>query len=240
MSDARYDAVADWYGVGDDQSLPATRSLLHLIGPVRGLRALDVACGHGPIARELARRGATVVGIDLSIRLLARAREAEVADHLGIAYLQADASSTEILDGDQFDIVVCHFGLTDIDDLDGALATSARLMAPGGTFVFSILHPCFPGFGETSGSWPSNGSYWDQGWWLADGSRSILRKRVGSNHRTLATYVNTLRRHGLFITELDEPPASTALAAGRPDVARFPLYLILRCSRQGRDSERRG
>jgi len=240
MPAARYDAVADWYGVGDDQSLPATHSLLGLIGSVRGLRALDLACGHGPISRELARRGAAVVGIDLSPRLLARAREAEYTDQLGITYLAADATSTGILNGDQFDIVVCHFGLTDIDDLDGALATTARLMAPGGTFVFSILHPCFPGFGETSGSWPSNGSYWDQGWWRADGSCSVLRRRVGSNHRTLSTYINALQRHGLVITALDEPPASETLAAGRPEVAKLPLYLILRCGQQRRDPEGSG
>jgi hypothetical protein len=37
--------------------------------------------------------------------------------------------------------------------------------------VFSILHPCFPGGGEISGSWPAGGSYRDEGWWRAEAAR---------------------------------------------------------------------
>lgn len=232
VSEARYDAVADWYGDEDDRSWPATRSLLGMVGPVRGLRAVDLACGHGPIARQLAHDGATVVGVDISGRLLARARAAEPMDRPSITYLQADVSAPETLRGRTFDVATCHFGLTDIDDLDGALATVARILTPGGAFVCSILHPCFPGFGETSGSWPTGGTYWDEGWWLADGSRSFLRRRVGAHHRTLSTYFDTLSRHGLSITALEEPRPSREWTAGRPEASRFPLYLVLRCRKE--------
>lgn len=58
MTPARYDAVADFYVSGfdstDDQ---VSAALLDLLGPVAGLRVLDVACGHGRLTRELARRG---------------------------------------------------------------------------------------------------------------------------------------------------------------------------------------
>ena len=47
--------------------------------------------------------------------------------------------------GETFDGVVCNYGLSDIDDLDGVLATVSRVLTPAGWFVFSILHPCFPG-----------------------------------------------------------------------------------------------
>jgi len=50
MTQARYDAVADFYASGfDSADDPATRGLLDLLGPVDGLRVVDVACGHGRI-----------------------------------------------------------------------------------------------------------------------------------------------------------------------------------------------
>jgi 2-polyprenyl-3-methyl-5-hydroxy-6-metoxy-1,4-benzoquinol methylase len=67
MVQARYDAVAEFYIDGFDSiDDPASLALLELLGPVAGLRVLDVACGHGRVTRALARRGASVVGIDLS------------------------------------------------------------------------------------------------------------------------------------------------------------------------------
>src|SRR4051795_6368182 len=76
MTQARYDDVADFYTSGfDSTGDPATQGLLDLLGPVAGLRVLDVACGHGRITRELARRGALAVGIDISGQLIRKARE---------------------------------------------------------------------------------------------------------------------------------------------------------------------
>src|SRR5437016_574445 len=92
---ARYDAIADFYE--DFAAAPPTgavdRALLDLTGDVAGRRILDLACGHGRFSRELARRGAAVLGIDISAALLAKARAAESAAPLGIAYLHADATA---------------------------------------------------------------------------------------------------------------------------------------------------
>ena len=71
MPEARYDAIADFYATAFDEiDDPASTALLHLLGPPSGMRVLDIACGHGRITRELARRGADVVGIDISARLI--------------------------------------------------------------------------------------------------------------------------------------------------------------------------
>jgi len=75
MALARYDAVAEFYVNGfDSTDDSASLALLGLLGPVAGLHVLDVACGHGRITRELARRGAGVVGIDISGNLISKAR----------------------------------------------------------------------------------------------------------------------------------------------------------------------
>jgi 2-polyprenyl-3-methyl-5-hydroxy-6-metoxy-1,4-benzoquinol methylase len=72
---------------------PATQALLDLLGPVAGLRVLDVACGHGRISRELVRRGAHAVGIDISGQLISKARETEENEPLGLRYPHADIAA---------------------------------------------------------------------------------------------------------------------------------------------------
>jgi ubiquinone/menaquinone biosynthesis C-methylase UbiE len=72
--------------------------------------------------------------------------------------VEVDAASEGALAGERFGVVTSHFGLSDIDDLEGALRTVGRVLEPGGVFVFSILHPCFPGWGEDAPSaWQPGG-----------------------------------------------------------------------------------
>jgi 2-polyprenyl-3-methyl-5-hydroxy-6-metoxy-1,4-benzoquinol methylase len=229
---ARYDLIAAAYASnGDDLSSPAVAALLDLAGPVRGQRVLDLACGHGPVARDLARQGAHVVGLDISIELVKRAREAEARAPWGITYEIGDAADPTVLEGSTFDTVVCNFGLTDVDDLDGACATVARLLRSGGRFVFSILHPCFGGTESVCGSWPSNGTYYDERWWRADRELSSLRREVGANHRTLSTYLNTLTRSGLVLDATAEPRPEESWTIERPAAAVQPVYLVVACQR---------
>jgi SAM-dependent methyltransferase len=199
---------------------------------VAGLRLLDLACGHGRFARLFAQRGARVVGLDLSRALLDKARAAERDEPLGITYLHADATVPECLAGEIFDVVVCSFGLSDIDNLDGALATVERVLRPGGAFVFSLLHPCFPGWREDgSSSWQPGRGYYQEGWWVTDAPSSELRRRVGSNHRMLSTYLNTLIRHRLVLEEVIEPASPAAWAAASPETDPVPVFLAARCRR---------
>jgi len=229
VSTARYDRIAGAYSARpDDYSGSATTALLDLVGPVAGRRVLDLACGHGTIAREMARRGASVVGLDLSTCLLAEALERETAEPLGIGYIQADAASSDTLASETFEAVVCSFGLSDIDEVHSVIGNVARLLAPSGLFVFSILHPCFPGVTRVSGSWPPNATYYDEGWWLADGELSIIRREVGANHRMVSTHLNTLIDAGLAIDRIVEPRPEEDWAYGRPGAGALPVYLVVR------------
>jgi len=231
---ARYDAVADFYEAdfSGPSADPAGAALLTLIGDISSRRVLDVACGHGRMSRQLADRGADVVGVDLSAALIAKARAAEVTRPRGIQYLHADVTSGDWSGGRQFDAAACSFGLSDIDDLDGALAAVASAIGPGGCFVFSILHPCFAGGRDVASAWPANATYYDERWWRPDDAQSTLRRQVGANHRMLSTYLNALRRHGLHVDEVAEPPPDAGWAADRPDCHPQPLYLVARCTRQ--------
>jgi ubiquinone/menaquinone biosynthesis C-methylase UbiE len=202
-SSARYDAIAEFYEqfAHDTYSDPPMAALLQLIGDITGLRLLDLACGHGRLSRELARRGGHIVGVDISAALLNLARANETEKPLNITYIQADVSLPETLEQEIFDGVVCSFGLADIDDLDGAIATVARVLHPDGFFAFSILHPCFPGWAskQAQPSWQPERGYYVEGWWRATSPAHGLRPKVGANHRMLSTYLNTFARHHLVM-----------------------------------------
>lgn len=226
MAEARYDAIADFYVDGFSSATdPVSLTLFDLLGPVDGQRVLDVACGHGRTTRELARRGADVVGVDISARLIAKARESEEDAPLGVRYIHADVTAAMTLGDGRFDAVSCNFGLSDIDDLDGAIAAVSRALRPGGRFAFSLLHPCFGGGKDISGAWPAVGSYYEETWWAATEARSTLRRQVGANHRMLSTYLNTLRSYGLWLDQVAEPPPEPDWDPAH-DADRKPLYLV--------------
>jgi 2-polyprenyl-3-methyl-5-hydroxy-6-metoxy-1,4-benzoquinol methylase len=229
---ARYDRIADFYDAKAGQTVtdPATAALLDLAGDVRGMKLLDVACGPGRVARELARRGAQVTGLDLSAALLAKARAYEERGPLGITYVQGDATARRALGGQVFDGATCNFGLSDIDDLDGLLASLARLVTAGGWLVFSLLHPCFPGWDrDAPSSWPPDLGYFREGWWLA--SNPGFRGQVGSSHRMLSTYLNSLTGHGFVLEQVTEPRPGPRWEQRLP-AAPVPLFLVARCRRR--------
>jgi SAM-dependent methyltransferase len=231
--EARYDAAADFYEAGwpDEYGDPTSIALFSLLGPVDGLRVLDLACGHGRMTREIARRGGETVGVDLSSVLLGKARDSEAKHPLGIRYLHADVASDRLDGLGVFDAVACSFGLSDIDDLDGCLATVAGVLRPGGRFVFSLVHPCFPGGAEVSGSWPSTGTYYDEGFWMPDGPASSLRRRVGANHRMLSTYLTAMDAHDLRVTEAVEPAPPEDWRLRNHDASHLPVFLAASCVR---------
>jgi SAM-dependent methyltransferase len=132
-------------------------------------------------------------------------------------------------EGTGFDAVTCNFGLSDIDDLDSAVAAVSAALRPSGWFVFSILHPCFPGAPGVSASWPPAAGYHDEGFWTADADLSPLRRQVGANHRMVSTYLNTLRRHGLWLDQMSEPAPAEQWSRRRPGADRVPVYLAARC-----------
>jgi 2-polyprenyl-3-methyl-5-hydroxy-6-metoxy-1,4-benzoquinol methylase len=216
---ARYDDIADWYTswVGDGEGLIAEHAD-EILPPVRAARVLDVACGHGRASRSLARRGAHVVGVDVSAALVDVGRAQERDHPLGIEYLVADVSDVEEWwDGTPFDGAVCEMAMMDIDDLRSTFGAVAATIRTGGWFVISLVHPCFRGSDIGLSSWPPDQSYFTEGRWTsADHDPDGVRVRVGSSHRTLSTYCNALVDAGFLLDRLVEPPA--------PD----PTLLLLR------------
>jgi demethylmenaquinone methyltransferase/2-methoxy-6-polyprenyl-1,4-benzoquinol methylase len=98
------------------------------VGP--GSRALDVATGTGDLAIELSARGAQVVGLDFSERMLELAREKAP----GIEFVQGNALELPYADA-SFDAVTVGFGARNFSDLERGLGELARVTRPGGRVV---------------------------------------------------------------------------------------------------------
>jgi SAM-dependent methyltransferase len=146
---------------------------------------------------------------------------------LGVRYIHADIAQPDVLSAAAFDAAACSFGLSDIDDLDQAIAAVSAALCAGGRFVFSILHPCFAGGKDISGSWSPATSYYDEGRWVAEGACSTLRRQVGATHRTLSTYLNTLRAHDLWLDQIAEPLPVSGWDPAH-DADRKPVHLVVR------------
>ncbi len=222
-------------------------TLLDVVGPVRGLAVLDLACGNGYLTRRWARAGATrAVGIERSRPTIANARRRERDRPSGAVFLERDAAHLRGLSSHSFDLVVANMALMDIRNAEGAIREASRVLRPAGRFVFSLNHPCFD-VDERSG-------------WLVEHARDprgdrhevVARKvaryrderavrvpwdvgpgRVGwttSFHRTIPTYARWLRAAGLAITRLEEPVPTDEAVAKSPEgrfLLEIPLHLVV-------------
>lgn len=123
----RYDLITRVLSFGRDQAWK--RRLIALAGPRAGTRALDLACGTGDLAILSAARGATVVGLDITPRMLLLARTKAAVR--GIAWVAGDMGDLPMPDA-AYDLVTTGYGLRNVPDLQRALAEVHRVLRPGG------------------------------------------------------------------------------------------------------------
>ncbi len=240
MTVSTYDDIAEWYRelycVEPVMQDPFFSAVQELVGDVTGQRVCDLACGEGRVSRHLADRGARVIGIDISGRLLTMAAQREQAEPRGVAYLRDDAQGLAAVRGAVFDGVVCNMALMDIPELTPTVKAVARVIRPAGWFVFSILHPCYHTRPSGHITAPDGtvfrtvSDYFTEGFWRSD-QRPGPPGRVGSHHRTLGTYLNTLTEAGLVVERLSEPRISTGPLARLAIWQEVPAVLIARCRR---------
>jgi len=145
-----WDANALWWDdrIGDGNDFqtvliePATERLLDVVA---GDTILDAACGAGRFSRRMAELGARVVAFDYSAEFIARARERTSRD-AAVEYHIIDAASVEgllSLGSSRFTKAVCTMAIMDMPEIGPLFATLSRMLVHGGTFVFSVTHPCF-------------------------------------------------------------------------------------------------
>lgn len=210
---------------------PEWPALRVLLPGLRGLRVVDLGCGYGWFCRWAQEQGAArILGIDVSMKMLARARAA--GTNAAIDYVTADLEALELPE-DSFDLAYSSLALHYVADLGRLLAVVQRALVAGGRLVFSVEHPIFtapmqPGWMIGEGgrkTWPVD-SY------LLEGPRQTnwLTKSVRKHHRTLATYINLLRRHRFALSEFVEWGPTDDQVAERPILAeerQRPAFLLI-------------
>ena len=123
----RYDFLNRVLSVGIDRRWRGR--LVERLGDVAGLRVLDVACGTGDLAFELAEAGARVVGLDFTHEMLVVARGKDRRER--VPFLNGDALALPF-DSGSFDAATIAFGLRNLADRGRGLAELARVVRPGG------------------------------------------------------------------------------------------------------------
>jgi ubiquinone/menaquinone biosynthesis C-methylase UbiE len=150
QAEEAWDKLANWYSARKKGSyefkiqLPA---ILDLLGNLRGKSLIDIGCGPGNYSVEFAKRGANVLGIDLSQKMLDKARNnAKMAD-VKLVLQKADAHSIRCSDN-SFDIAVIILAILN----EKIIKEAARVLKPSGLLLISDTHPTL----EAEGHWKSD------------------------------------------------------------------------------------
>jgi ubiquinone/menaquinone biosynthesis C-methylase UbiE len=136
---------------------PWVPELLDLARPRAGERVIDLACGTGIVARQVAGQvgpKGRVVGLDMNPAMLEVAREAAAREHgaAGIEWCEGRMESLPFGDG-EFDLVLCQQGLQFAEDRMAALSGAHRVLRGGGRIVVAVWqslaqHPLWSTFNE--------------------------------------------------------------------------------------------
>ena len=230
------EGVARWWQEGftdgadpeyEEQILPLVRT--HLAG---ARRVLDVGCGEGQVARLAVAEGATTaVGVDPT---WAQVREATSRGG-GPGYARAGAAALPFASG-SFDAAVACLVFEHITEVDAAIAEVARVLAPGGRFLFLLNHPLLQ---TPNSGWIDDQildppeQYWRIGPYLVeDETMEEVEKGVFIPfiHRPLSRYLNALAEVGLVVRRMEEPappPGFLARAPEYAEAATIPRLLML-------------
>lgn len=108
-----------------------------------GLEALDVGCGGGLMAEDVARLGFRVHAIDPSAPSIETARRHATESALEIGYQIASGEQLPF-ESERFDLVYCCDVLEHVDDIGAVIAESSRVLRPGGIYFYDTINRTLP------------------------------------------------------------------------------------------------
>lgn len=208
---------------------PVLRAMLPAL---RDKRVLDLGCGFGwhcKYAREQHAR--SVVGVDLSEKMLAYARENN--NDSAIEYRRLAIEDINFEAG-EFDVVISSLALHYVENFEVVCHKIHHCLVSGGTFILSVEHPVFTALAAQDWHYGSEGErlHWPVDDYQKEGLRQarFLDNDVVKYHRTITTYVNALIDSGFRIMKLSEPQPTQETLDKYPemrDETRRPIFLLI-------------
>ena|SRR5690554_635038 len=119
---------------------PWTRVLLELVSPQFGDHVLDLACGTGSVARQVAPlvgKDGCVIAVDINPDMLKVGSKQLLPDGAAITWHPGDATQLDFSDN-AFDIIFCQQGFQFFPDQPAAVLEMRRVLRPGGKAVVSV------------------------------------------------------------------------------------------------------
>jgi SAM-dependent methyltransferase len=176
-----------------------------LLGPVAGLRVLEVGAGAAQCSRWLARHGAHAIASDLSAGMQRRGRRIDRRLGTPVPQVQADARALPFANG-SFDLAVSAYGAVPfVGDPERVMREVARVLRPGGRWVFSVTHPLRWALPDDPGAegLVVQHSYFDRTPYVEEGDDGTAV--YVEHHRTIGDRVRDIVAAGLVLDDLVEP-----------------------------------
>jgi malonyl-CoA O-methyltransferase len=214
-----YDIWAPTYDEEHNPLIALEQSItLDLIGDVHGLRVLDVGCGTGRYCELLTKKGATVVGIDPSKKMLERAKT-KITPNCKFELRLGKIEDAEFPD-DQFNLVVYALTVGHAPHLEPVIRKISRILKHNGSFILSDMHP----------------------YWFVSGfdyvefsDRNRKRHRIPEYPHLVDEYWSLFKKFKLRLEDIEEPRINDKLLERFPNLARHkgkPLALILKSRKE--------
>ncbi|WP_130471451.1 bifunctional 2-polyprenyl-6-hydroxyphenol methylase/3-demethylubiquinol 3-O-methyltransferase UbiG [Candidatus Magnetaquicoccus inordinatus] len=109
-------------------------------GSLAGLRMVDIGCGGGILSEALEQRGARMVGIDRSEKIIGAARAHQNESGSQVDYRVQAAEDLAVEDPHSFDVVLAMEVLEHVPDVDDFIRHCGKLLKPEGWFFFATLN----------------------------------------------------------------------------------------------------
>lgn len=227
-----YEELADAYAAAVDTKphnayyeRPATLSLLP---DIAGKRVLDAGCGPGVYSEWLLNRGAEVVAIDSSPRMVALANE-RTGGRAAVRVADLNAPLT-FLEEASFDVVVSPLVLEYVRDWRATFSEFRRVLVPGGSLVVSVTHPFF------DYTYFKSTSYFETERVSSEWSGFGRQVQMPSYRRSLEETLNPFAEAGFVITRVLEPKPTEQFKAADPkhyeELVQQPCFLCIQAVRR--------
>ncbi len=182
---------------------------IELLGDIKGKSILHLQCHFGQDTISLSRLGANVTGIDLSDKVIKRAKELATKTNSDATFICCDIYDLPKYLDEKFDLVFTSYGTIGwLPDLDKWAKIVSRFLKPNGKFIFAEFHPVvwmfddsftkieFNYFNDAPIVEAEEGTYVDK-------NAPIKNKSISWNH-SISEVINSLLQNGLEIISMNE------------------------------------